>query len=155
MGAITIVNSLINQDPDRMKISIIYPIIFLGCIIQSCIKNPDITPPEAEITNIYNITDSSASFDVVVTSPSNAQYAEDFFVVLDTVNITLFKLPLHGDHCCYPLILDSIYTVAITGLFPNTHYYARIHYEGLFDIGGPNESKYFLLGEEKEFTTLP
>ena len=35
-----------------MKTKLICFLIFLGCIFQSCIKNPDIIPPEAEIVEI-------------------------------------------------------------------------------------------------------
>ena len=138
-----------------MKTKLICFLIFLGCIFQSCIKNPDIIPPEAEITNIYYITDTSARFDVVVTSHSNAQYGDSYRIWIDSSEITLFAFPLYSKSCCYPLTLDSIYSVTITELFPNTRYFARIYYEELFDIGGPNEMKTFLLGEPKEFTTLP
>ena len=136
-----------------MKITKITIMLFSGIILYSCFKQPDIIPPEAEIVELKDITDTSASFKVIVTSWSNAEYDEYITIWIDTLEITLtspiFSYPF------YPMVLDSIYTVDVTGLYPNTHYYSRIYYDGLFNIGGPNEMKTFLLGEEKEFTTLP
>jgi len=128
------------------------PILF-SILTQSCFKT-DIIPPQAEITNIYNITDTSASFDVVVTSQSNAEYDETYMIWIDSLKITPISFPTYTVYF-YPPVLDSIYTVTVRGLNSNTHYFSRIHYEGLFDIGGPTDLKQFFLGEQKEFTTLP
>ena len=129
-------------------------ILFSGIILYSCCKQPDIIPLEADIIEITGITDTSASFKVIVTSWSNAEYDEYISIRIDTLNITLSKLPIFSE-AFYPLVLDSIYTVDVTGLYPNTHYFSRIYYKGSFDIGGMVDHRGFLLGEEKEFTTLP
>jgi hypothetical protein len=127
--------------------------ILAGIFLYSCSKTETI-PPEAEILEITDITDTSACFKVVVTSWSNAQYGEYIRIWIDTLKITLFESPIYSE-AFYPSVLDGINIVDIGGLFPNTHYFSRIYYEGLFDIGGTTETKYFLLGEQKEFTTLP
>lgn len=47
----------------------------------------EIIPPQAEITNIYNITDSSANVDVKVTKQSNAEYG-DLDLIVDSTSIS-------------------------------------------------------------------
>ena len=50
-----------------MKMGIIkYLIVICFIIFCACQKNPAIIPPEGEITNIYNITDSSANVDIQI-----------------------------------------------------------------------------------------
>jgi len=137
-----------------MKITKISAILLSGIILYSCCKQPDIIPPEAEIVEITDITDTSASFKVILTSWSNAEQDEFISIWIDTLNITFSALPIFIE-TFYPLVLDSIYTVDVTGLYPNTHYFSRIYYKGSFDIGGLIDYLSFLLGEEKEFTTLP
>jgi len=137
-----------------MKIKNLLIVIIFGIFLQTCDKT-EIIPPEAEIVEISDITDTSASFKVILTSWSNAQDGEHIKIWIDTLEITLFSPPLYGSMFLTPTVLDSIYTVTVTGLYPHTHYYSRIYYDGLFDIGGPTDLKMFLLGEQKEFTTLP
>jgi len=136
-----------------MKLKNLFIPVLFAVFFQSCFKT-DIIHPEAEITEIYNITDTSADFKVVVTSQSNAQYDEIYMIWIDSVEITINSFPPYAEFF-YPPVLDSVYIVSVAGLNNNTHYFSRIHYEGIFDIGGPTELKRFLLGEEKEFTTLP
>ncbi len=136
-----------------MKLNWIIISIVLGITLQSCIKTPDIIPPEAEITEIYGITDSSASFSVVVFKKSNAQWDYGYEIWLDTVPLEE-RLPLIAKSLT-EVVLDSFYIANLTGLYSNSQYFARIRYYGVYDIGGPNDLKESFVGEQKEFTTLP
>ena len=136
-----------------MKINRLLLTIFCGIILQSCIKKTDIIPPEVEISAIYNVTDTSASFEVIVTHQSNAQWDSFYEIWVDTSTISINSFPPNNSYLS-PLEKDTMQTT-ISELKNSSHYFARVHYEGVFDIGGPNERKRFLLGEEKEFTTLP
>ena len=137
-----------------MKPNWILIIIVFGITLQSCCPKPDIIYPNAEITDIYNITDTSANFTVTIFNESIAQKDYAFRIWLDTVSLKANSAPLHSKEIDTEGSVGE-YTVIISDLLNNSHYYARIYYEGTFDIGGPNELYHLLIGEEKEFTTLP
>ena len=134
-----------------MRINYLLVVILFGILLQSCTK-VEIIPPETEITNIYNVTDSSADFDITVISPSNAEWDDGYDICFDTVLILEHHISLYG---AGPFAIDSFLSVTVPGLQSNTHYFVRLLYYGTFNIGGPNELQYFYVGEPKEFTTLP
>jgi len=147
---------MLYQNFESMKIKIILLPVLMGIVFNSCClyKDPDIIPPEAEITEIYNITDTSASFTIVVTSESNSQWDSGFEIWLDTLSVEESSPPISGSSIG-PDAIVGLYNVTISELSSDTHYFARIHYSGVFDIGGPNELEHYFIGEQKEFITLP
>ena len=121
----------------------------------SCIYDPPIIPPKAEITNIYSITDNSAVVDVKVTRQSNASSCS-FGLSIDSIsddglkhNITDIKFNGNDNGSN----LKELYTIPISNLKSKTKYILQLGFGGMFDIGGPNELRSFTIGEEKTFTT--
>ena len=124
--------------------------LLITFVLQACFDKAEIIFPEGEITRIYNITDTSATFDVVITRPSNAQWDEAYEIWLDTIPLEE-NPPLEAGGSAP----DTFFTITVSELMSNTHYFARLRYYGTFDVGGPNESMNRFIGEQKEFTTLP
>ena len=122
-------------------------------LIISCEQKTAI-PPQAEITNIYNITDTSANVDVQVTKQSNANGVEEMSLVIDSITKTGNKLKvemwgLTGS----TYTLNSSYSTVITNLKSKTQYYIYLNFQGIYDIGGSNATENFNIGSPKTFTT--
>ena len=129
-------------------------IVFTGCQI---FEKTDIRPPKAEITNIYNVTDSCANVDIQVTQQSNAWSVYFYLVVgltdnlTDTSHVLIISLNPRPD---LPVAsLNNSYTTKISKLNSKTKYFLHLHFRGYFDIGGPNEWHEFNVGETKSFIT--
>jgi hypothetical protein len=127
---------------------------FMILLVSSCFKYYTNIPPKAEITNIYNITESSATVDVKVTKQSNANYVVDFHLSVDTIGnpynvqtINLIDTVVNS--------LNNSYTTVISKLKSKTLYSLSLYFYGNFDTGGPNQGEWqgFTIGATKTFTT--
>lgn len=121
-------------------------------LIISCEQKTAI-PPQAEITNIYNITDSTAQVDVLVTKPSNAQGDEGFGLIVDTISINGNIIEVQTVDFSVIDRLTNNYSAKISNLKSKTHYSIYLSYTGEFDIGGPDQLETFNIGSPKTFTT--
>jgi hypothetical protein len=118
-------------------------IIFCSC--NGILNGPTAIPPSAQITNIYDITDSSAQVDVQVTKLSNAENGAFGLSVTSNVgsnqNFGIATLPTIGN-----------YSIKISNLTNNTIYSLQIYFEGTFG-GGTTYEEDFNIGAPKSFTT--
>lgn len=138
-----------------MKMRIIKFLIVI-CFITfcACQKNqPIIIPPKAEITNIYNITDSTAQVDVQVTSQSNAQVDDDFGLIIDSISLNGNKIQVSIENFNVERRLINSYSTKISNLKSKTQYYVYLYYGGEFNIGDTYEMEFFDIGSPKIFTT--
>ncbi len=136
-----------------------YEIVFILFIISSCIpdqKSTSIISTKAEITNIFNITDTSAYVNVKVTQQSNAEAIDGFGIAIDSISAAGISYPLLSQSvglCSDTYTLDSSYTAIMTHLKNNTKYSIYLSFTGEWDIGGPNQTFSFDIGSPKTFTT--
>jgi len=138
---------------------IYFRMISLILLLTTCFSKPvPVIPPEVVLTDIYNITDSSACFICLVEQESNARL-DGLWLIIDTIKTdkdvnNLTDVPLfyfYEDK----LKIGMIDTLIITDLKENTHYFTHLYYKGKFDTGGIEDEFHYFIGEQKEFTTLP
>ena len=137
------------------KIKQFLTLCFIIFFANACVQKKDIIPPQAEIINIYNITDSSANVDVKVTKQSNAESGE-LGLLIDSLSITGSKIQVQTFSFNPPsgvAKLNDTYTTKISKLKSKTQYSISLGYYGVFDVGGPNEEKNFTIGTPKTFIT--
>ena len=124
-------------------------ILLWGC--SGVFNNPVYIPPSAQITNIYNITDSSAQVDVQITEQSNAQWGGmDLFVY--------FYGTLPSSNYVSGIIigndpLPTSFSGKISNLKSQTEYSLQLYFEGQFDNNGGQIAKDFYVGTPKTFKT--
>ena len=123
-------------------------------VFSTCGKKTEIIPPKAEITNIYNITDSTANVDVTVTQQSNAEY-EFFGLIVDSTSTTgsITQVQIITFTRESVIKLNNSYSTKISKLKSQTQYSIHLYLDGYFDIGGPTDKHSFNIGEKKSFTT--
>ena len=134
-----------------MKSLVYFIFLIVFFYIVACAKQA--IPPQADITNIYNITDTSVNVDVQVTKQSNSQYDIGLSLIVDSVPINGNKIKVQQVYFDVVDRLASSYSTKISNLKNKTLYSIYLYYGGVFDIGGPNESEYFTIGSPKTFTT--
>lgn len=124
-------------------------------IYYSCKDNQSsIILPQAEITNIYNITDSTAQVDIQVTQQSNAA-DQAFGLNVDTMSLTgnLMKIQVITLTPNGATKLNSNYSISISKLNSNKEYYISLVFAGEFTIGGESQVENYTIGTTKTFTT--
>ena len=129
----------------------------IALFVGACVKMKEIIPPKAEITNIYNITDSTVNVDVQVTRQSNA-WQEHFYLNVDSISnagdkFQVQTISLNPSNNAPLFHLNNSYSTKISKLKIKTKYSLGLYFSGEFDLGGPNEWHNFSIGELKSFTT--
>jgi hypothetical protein len=130
-------------------------VIFIVFEFYSCQKDSTFIFPKAEITNIYNITLSTAQVDFQVTSQSNAHTDRSFSIIVDTITFNGNKIEVTNVN----LNMDGYgkfagtYSTKLSNLKSKTQYYISLYYDGVFDYGETYEDEGGFIGSPKTFTT--
>jgi hypothetical protein len=114
----------------------------LGC---NYINEPTAIPPSAQITNIYDITDTSAQVDVQISGNTNAQSGYLYLNVYKN-NVMIISSP------AYSTPLSASYSFSISKLNEQTEYSLQLYFSGIFG-GGTSYEQDFNIGSPKSFTT--
>ena len=126
-------------------IFLIFGFFLLGC---NLINEPKVIPPSAQITNIYNITDSSAQFTVQVTQQSNATNGNLLISVYYGASISNLDTAFNLSNDPLPTSISG----KISNLKGQTEYTIQLYFNGTFG-GGTTYEEDFNIGSPKSFTT--
>ncbi len=135
--------------------SILYILYFPLLFITACSDEDSAIPPQAEITNIYNVTDSSVNVEVIVSRQSNAEGQQTLELIIDSISESGNKMQFTK----YPLTpavnsyLKNSYTATISNLKNKTQYFIYLYFYGEFNLFGTALFENFDIGSPKTFTT--
>jgi len=105
--------------------------------------------PSGEITDVHALSDTSVMVSIDVYGESSANWCE-IYISVDPDSVasghTFRGWAASG---CDP---DPHYNAVIAGLKKGKRYYFRLFGGGSYDLGGPNQTSYNMLGEVHPYT---